>query len=285
MEVIIIKIGFIGAGKVGFSLGRYFKVNNIDVMGYYSKNIKSAEEAAYFTATKSFTDIKSLVEECDTIFITTPDGVIQGIWEELKKLSIQNKLICHCSGSVSSKVFSNIEDHKAYGYSIHPMFAICDKYNSHNLLKEAFITIEGSEEKLDVINDLFKTLGNKTKVICATNKAVYHASSVIVSNLVIALVDFGVENLSKCGFSKEEALEALYPLMYNNIKNIGDKGIINSLTGPVERNDIETIEKHLEDFKEKDRELYKLLSRRLLKIAEIKNKDRCYKKLDDMLGE
>ena len=49
MEVITIKIGFIGAGKVGFALGKYLSENNINLVGYYSKNINSAIEAAKFT--------------------------------------------------------------------------------------------------------------------------------------------------------------------------------------------------------------------------------------------
>ncbi|MGN1313669.1 MAG: hypothetical protein ACI4VG_01490 [Lachnospiraceae bacterium] len=34
------RIGFIGAGKVGFSLGRYFGENDVCVSGYYSRNPK-----------------------------------------------------------------------------------------------------------------------------------------------------------------------------------------------------------------------------------------------------
>ena len=84
----------------------------------------------------------------DTIIITTPDGEIKNVWDSIKKLSITGKIICHCSGSLSSKVFSDIDNHKAYGYSIHPMFAISDKYNSYKNLNKAFITIEGSEKYL-----------------------------------------------------------------------------------------------------------------------------------------
>ena len=48
MEVISIKIGFIGAGKVGFSLGKYLKVNKITVTGYYSRNEDSSKESFNF---------------------------------------------------------------------------------------------------------------------------------------------------------------------------------------------------------------------------------------------
>ena len=48
------KIGFIGAGKVGFSLGRYFMERNVCVSGYYSRNLNSSKEAAAFTKTKYY---------------------------------------------------------------------------------------------------------------------------------------------------------------------------------------------------------------------------------------
>ena len=45
-------IGFVGAGKVGFSLGKYFCNNDIKVSGYYSQNLESSKEAAKFTKSK-----------------------------------------------------------------------------------------------------------------------------------------------------------------------------------------------------------------------------------------
>ena len=285
MEVVTIRIGFIGAGKVGFSLGKYFRDNNLKVIGYYSKDLDSAKKAAEFTDSKYYDDMENLVKECDTIFITTPDGTINKIWSCVKELSIKGKIICHCSGSLSSRVFSNIEYYNSYGYSIHPMFAFSDKYNSYNDLNKAFFTIEGPLEKMDLMKDLILGLGNKIKVISADNKAKYHAASVIASNHVIALVQAAVEELKECGFKEEDALEALYPLIFNNIKNIGASGIINSLTGPIERADAETIKNHLKCLSEENGELYKLLSRKLIRIAKKKNKDRNYRQIEEMIGD
>lgn len=285
MGVITIRIGFIGAGKVGFSLGKYFRDNNLQVIGYYSKNLDSAKEAAEFTDSKYYNDMETLVNECDTIFITTLDGVINEIWSNIKELSINNKIICHCSGSLSSRVFSNIEYYNSYGYSIHPMFAFSDKYNSYKNLQNAYFTIEGSPGKMDVIKSLFKSLGNNIKVIPSVNKTKYHTASVIASNHVIALVQTAVEGLKECGFQEDDALEALYPLIVNNVKNIGDNGIVNSLTGPIERADGQTVKSHLECLCEDDRELYKLLSKKLISIAKKKNMDRNYIEIEEMIGD
>ena len=106
--MIIIKFGFIGAGKVGFSLGKYLKENSIDISGYYSKSQHSSKEAAIFTNTRQYNNLEDLIKNSDAIFITTPDNQIADVWNEVKKLPIKEKLICHCSGSISSEVFSNI---------------------------------------------------------------------------------------------------------------------------------------------------------------------------------
>ena len=99
------KAGFIGAGKVGFSLGKYLVSNGVAVTGYYSKSLKSAEEAADFTKTKTYNSIASILKDSDTIFVTVPDGIIKEIWDYMRNLDVKNKNICHCSGSMSSAVF------------------------------------------------------------------------------------------------------------------------------------------------------------------------------------
>lgn len=132
------KIGFIGAGKVGVSLGKYLTERGVRVVGYYSRTYQSALEAAKFTNTRAYDKISFLVEDSDAIFLAVPDRMISVVWEQLKLLPIENKIISHFSGSLSSAVFSDISRYHAYGYSIHPLFAINDKYNSYKELSQAF---------------------------------------------------------------------------------------------------------------------------------------------------
>ena len=279
------KIGFIGAGKVGFSLGKYLAENNINVLGYYSKTLHSAEEAAKFTNSKTYEKIEKIVEQSDIIMITTTDSQISSVWEKIKNLPIQNKLICHCSGSMSSEVFSDIRKYGAYGYSIHPMFAISDKYNSYKNLPKAFITIEGDEKYEEYLKNLFSSLGNKVQIITKENKVLYHVAAVTVSNLLLGLINNGITYLNQCGFSDKLAIEALYPLIEYNLKNIKENGTINSLTGPIERGDLTTIVNHCNVLSEQDREMYKVLSKNILEIAKVKNKEKDYKKISEYLGE
>lgn len=276
------KAGFIGAGKVGFSLGKYLSINGITITGYYSHNASSAMEAASFTQSKYYDSLEKLVQDSDTIFITVPDGIISNIYKEISKYPIMNKYICHCSGSISSTVFFDAEEKGAFRYSVHPLFAISDKYESYKSLNQAIFAIEGSKTHLKMMKFILEGLGNKVVLIDGNSKTKYHAAAVMVSNQMAALCDIGVELLMNCGFERHEAEAALGPLIQGNASKIAEVGPVRALTGPVERGDITTIREHLEVLEGDTKEVYVALSKRLVDVAQRKHPDRVY---DEILKE
>ena len=78
------KFGFIGAGKVGFSIGKYLADNNQNVVGYYSIINEEAIEAAKFTGSQYYENMEQLVEDSEVLFLTVPDGQIENLWNQLK---------------------------------------------------------------------------------------------------------------------------------------------------------------------------------------------------------
>ena len=82
------KIGFIGAGRVGFTLGKYFCEHGVEVAGYYSRNIQSAKEAAEFTHSRVYDVPAKLLEACDILFLTVPDGIIPQIYREIGRAHV-----------------------------------------------------------------------------------------------------------------------------------------------------------------------------------------------------
>ena len=124
-------IGIIGAGKVGCSIGKYLVDSGISVKGYYSKTRENAAAAAAFTGTEVFENVGDIVSASDTLFITTPDDRIGDVWDCIAKYNIEEKIVCHFSGSLSSVVFSGIEEKGASGCSIHPMLAFSDRFSSY----------------------------------------------------------------------------------------------------------------------------------------------------------
>ena len=279
----IMVIGFIGCGKVSFSLGKYFSMKGITLSGYYSKFYKDAKEASEFTNSKAYENINDLVKASSMIFITTPDDSIHEILQKLSNLDLINKIICHTSGSLTSSIFIDINNSDAFAYSLHPIFTFSDKYNAYKNLQDAYFSIEGPEKHIPELKNFIQSLGNKAFVINKDDKALYHLASVTVSNLVLSLINTGCNYLSQCGLSENDALEALFPLIQNNIDNIKVNGFINALTGPIERNDLGTVKNHLASVPICDVELYKNLSLKLIALSEKKHKDKDYEKLKEYL--
>lgn len=274
-----IKVGFIGAGKVGVSLGAYFRSKGFCIGGYISRSPLSAMNAAKITSSRTYGNMEELVKQCGIILITTPDGEIGNVWKELSCCSIKGRIICHTSGSLSSGIFTGINACEAYGYSIHPMHAFSNRDGRTDGLEKAYFTVEGSQDRMSVVKELFFKLGNKTIIIAPENKILYHLSNVLVSNLVLSLISIGCECFENCGIESEEALNALMPLITGNIGNIQNQGIIRSMTGPVERNDPGTIAKHLEVLPAGYEGLYRALSLRLAELSAQKHPERDYSEL------
>ncbi len=269
-----LKIGFIGAGKVGFSLGKYFMEHGIYVSGYYSRNLNSSKEAAAFTKTKYYIELEDIIKESDTLFLTVPDGSIREVYSKIIQLDIEGKCLVHCSGALSSMVFSGISEKGARGCSVHPICAVSHKLTGYQDLSKAYFTIEGKD--VTDLSEILRSCGNVVEVISSEQKVKYHAASVYASNLVVGLYDVAAGLLQECGLSEDFAKNALQPLFLGNARNIASKGVVQALTGPVERADSETVEKHLSSLMGDEREIYRLLSRRLVSLAEAKNPARDY---------
>ncbi|MCR4674457.1 MAG: DUF2520 domain-containing protein [Lachnospiraceae bacterium] len=278
------KIGFIGAGKVGCSLGKYFKDKGKDVVGYYSKTPASSKTAAEFVGTNYFESLETVVSESDCLFFTVNDASISDVWREVKKLDVSGKIICHCSGAKSASVFEGIDEAGAFGFSLHPISPFSSKFDSYKNVKDAFFTLEGNEKKYSVMENFLKELGLNVTIISGEDKVKYHSACVFASNLVVGLLDDAMGILEETGFSKEDAKNALAPLILQNVHSILEKGTTEALTGPMERCDTETVKAHLDALEGNKKEVYKTLSKDLLRISKEKHKEKDFLNMENLLN-
>jgi len=277
-------IGFIGAGRTGCTIGKYLN-GHAAVAGYYSRTRQSADNAAAFTQSSAFYDLETLVNNCDTIFITTPDRAISEVWECIRHYSIKNKTICHFSGSLSSGIFSGIGDTGASCCSVHPMYAFSNKYTSYLQFNTACLSVEGQETAIQKIKGLFGGLGHYVFTINSCDKAKYHAAAAFASNYVTGVMHIAIQLLKECGLSESDARKLLAPVSLGNINSVLERGTVDALTGPIERNDISTVQGHLDVLGDKDIcKIYKDIGKVLVSIAEEKNTGTDYAGLKDVLS-
>ena len=267
------KIGIIGAGRVGCSMAKYIATGTQHhiITGFYDCNRQFTQEASNFCNTKAFNSLTDLIMSSDTLFITVADSEIATVWECIDKALIKNKIICHFSGSLSSDVFTGATDYGAYCGSIHPVYAFSDKFNSYKSLGSAMFTAQGDSLFIQQISNLLTQLGNKVCVIDKENKTLYHTALSMASNQLVGLLGTVVNMLQNCGFSEKQAYSALAPLMLDNLQTALQNNVEYALTGPIERGDVSTVKTHLSAIDSNQKEIYKALGKQVLKIAKDKN--------------
>ena len=279
-------VGFIGAGKVGFSLGKWFAHNGVTVTGYWSRRRESAGEAALFTGTQAFDSAEALVRASDVIFLTVPDGTIPTVFETLRGFELKEKQLCHCSGALTAReAFPGAESLCAGLYSIHPLFPISSKDAAWRELPGAFFCLEGHGPHLSLWEQTLTALGARTFRLPSANKAAYHCACAVASNLVCALAKVSVELLADCGLTETDAMEALSPLMRANLEHILQEGPTRALTGPAERGDVQTVARHLACLTTAEsRRLYEAACLVLTGMAEEKHPETNYQPIRALIG-
>jgi predicted short-subunit dehydrogenase-like oxidoreductase (DUF2520 family) len=279
------KIGIIGAGKVGCTLGAYFHSKGVNIAGFSSLNNAHAQEAATVCSASAYADAHALVETSNLILITVPDSEIINVYGHLRAYPLQDKILVHCSGALTAaEGFPNIEQTGGFACSMHPLFAINSRFGASDELAAVHFTIEGNTEAVNVVSALLESCGNTVQIIAPEMKVRYHTAAAIASNHMVALAAESLNLLVSCGFTEDDALEALRPILLGNIRHIVDEGPTASLTGPIERCDTTTVKRHLAALPDyNSRMMYRLLSLELLALAHDKHPERDYGPMEDLL--
>jgi predicted short-subunit dehydrogenase-like oxidoreductase (DUF2520 family) len=199
------------------------------------------------------------------LFLAVPDGAVAGMAHRIADMSPRPELaVVHCSGALGLDVLDPLADQPRG--SFHPL-------QSFPMVRppEAFrgITIgvdATSPVLLRRLRALARTLGARPRRVEDEERALYHAAAVYASNFVDVVVAEAVRMLGRIGWTQEESLVALLPLIDGAVSNIRRRGPVKALTGPIRRGDAETVGRHLAVMDRPD--LYRMLALVALEIAQ-----------------
>ncbi|WP_196590184.1 Rossmann-like and DUF2520 domain-containing protein [Pectinatus frisingensis] len=275
--MIFINIGFIGAGKVGKSLGIYLKKHCLTVAGYYSRSFESANNAANLTQSTAYISPDELTAGCDIIFITVNDDALPDVDAQiaalLRRKTWRCKVWLHTSGAHSSECLKNIKIAGGAVGSIHPLQSFSDPQISAKFLEKTFFTIEGTAQALLVIQEILNAADADYGQITVRQKALYHTGATVISNYLVTLLDFGMQCIETAGIDKKAVFSAVAPLIEGTLDNIKRYGTVKALTGPIVRNDAGTVAAQYDSIKKylpEKTELYRILTIATIKMAENK---------------
>ncbi|WP_020589142.1 Rossmann-like and DUF2520 domain-containing protein [Desulfobacter curvatus] len=268
------KFSVIGCGRVGICLAAFLFKKNYEPAGFFSKSKTSAQAARTAAGCGTVFDTAAdCARAGDIIFITTPDGIIEGICGDLVQQNAlgPKTMVFHLSGAHSSEILAQATQAGAVVGSIHPLQSFAPYEPGQASPFEGInISVEGDPDAVSQGKDIAATLGAQAFAIPTESKTLYHASAVVASNYLVTLVKFALTLLMETGLREDVAFEILSPLIQGTLSNIGSRGCTRALTGPVARGDHETVSRHLADIDKKLPQfsaLYRLLGTHTLDIA------------------
>ena len=271
-------VAIIGAGCVGSSVGFLLNQAGYRVVAVAARTTASAEKAAAFIgAGEPTTDAVKAASKADIVFITTPDGAIKNVCNQIASGGglKAGSLVVHMFGAQSLDLLAAAKASGAYRAVIHPLQSVPSPAQGIKNLPGSYFRTEADPEALATARQLVKALGGVELIMPQWNPdkdsaALYHAGAIAVSNYFVALVDYGLKFYVALGADKQETLKALLPLIKGTLQNIETLGTTNALTGPIARGDVETIKGHIEAMQRKAPELlglYKELAVHTITVA------------------
>lgn len=214
---------------------------------------------------------EKIVTDSDVLFLSVQDNKISEIVGELKEYDLKGKLLIHTSGSLSSEEFSPLNASKKDIASFHPIQTFTKLSHKNNkLLSGIYFGIEGGDKATVFLKAAAKRLGGDSFKLKAKDKPLYHIASVIASNFMVTNLSIISEILEKLGVKGKKSYEIYKGIIDQTLNNVKLQGDINSITGPVDRNDKETLSKHKNVLRNELPEIsdyYKEASKMVSKVA------------------
>lgn len=286
-----LSINLIGAGNLGKTLARlWHDQKTLSVRQVFTRNQQSANNAIKFIGSGSAHTQLSELEAADILLIAVPDSQIQTVCDELSSLSydMQNTIVFHCSGVMSSAALNTLSDKGASVASIHPIKSFAHPESAVTSFEGTFCGVEGDQVALASLQPLFRELGGKCVAINADNKALYHCAAVFANNYMVSIVESAQELYQLSGIDREQSMQLMAPMLRETCENLIKFGTQKSLTGPIARSDKQTIEMHLSALRDVDHEmisLYQSLGQVALRLKTDDDKILNDREMDRLLTE
>lgn len=270
-------IAIIGAGRVGTALGTLLAGRGYPIRGVVCRSLDRAREAvARIGSGTPEVEPARGAKRAGIVLVTVPDHAVVEVTKRIaaKRRFRTNDLLIHTSGALSAEALRVRGTENARCASVHPIQTVADRSGGAQTLRGAFFGVEGDPEAASAGEELVRAIGGHPLVIKPGTKGMYHAAACVASNYLVTLIDASLRMYELAGIARSDAMAALTPLLQGTLANVERLGVPWSLTGPIERGDIETVRAHLEVFAASDHpeleRVYRLLGLHTLSVAKEK---------------
>lgn len=245
-----LSLGFIGAGAVGNVLALALSAKGYKVVAAASRSFASTRRLAErVPGCRAFALPQQVADQCDLVFITTPDGAIEDVASGIAWRPGQS--VVHTSGALGLEVLSVPRDAGVLVGSLHPLQSFVpveEVAKALALFKGITCAVQAEGLLKETLEEMARVLGARPLHIRAQDRSLYHVSAVMACGYLLALLKSSCRLWNEMGFTEEDALDALLPLSRSTLENAARDGLERAVTGPIVRGDAATVRLHLESL-------------------------------------
>jgi predicted short-subunit dehydrogenase-like oxidoreductase (DUF2520 family) len=270
----VLKLGFIGAGTVGTALAVRLSSQGYPVVAVSSRTRASAGRlAGKVSGCIVYDTSQGVADNAELVFITTPDDAIARVAAQTRWHTGQS--VAHCSGADSTAILQPAKDAGANVAGFHPLQTFASIDQAIENIPGSTVALEAEGPLLSDLKDMAGALECSSIVLQPEDKVVYHAAAVIACNYLVTLIKLATDLWQTFDVPRQQAVQALMPLLRGTLHNIETVGIPQCLTGPIARGDAGTVTKHIESLQKIAPDVlstYLELGLQTIPIAEAKGK-------------
>ncbi len=241
------RVGIIGGGRAGGALAQAVA----PVVSWIVA--RSPEQRAQLRDALPHTPIVGTLEEIErlpeVVVIAVSDRAIATLALAIARRftsSLSGTIVVHLSGVHLAQEVAVVEQFGGLAASAHPFTMIPTP--DPTWLFGAVWGIEGNREALPVVEHFVREAGGVPYLlgdITADQKALYHVAAVLASNVVTDAIRAAVEAADAAGIPPALFLPPILRATMENAIGALRAGQPIARTGPIQRADVETIERHL----------------------------------------
>src|SRR3954469_12959453 len=245
-----LRVGIIGAGRVGAVLGAALTAVGHDVVAAAGLSAASAERAARLLPGVPLVPADEVVAASDLVVLAVPDDTLAGLVQGLAETGAwrRGQLTFHTSGAHGLAVLAPAELAGVLPLALHPAMTFSGAVEDADRLTGAPFGVTSRPAHRAVAETLVLEMGGEPFYVAEQDRRLYHAALVTGANHLVTLVAEAADLLRTAGV--DDPSRVLAPLLTAALDNglrRGDRG----LTGPVSRGDVGTVADHLATLTER----------------------------------
>jgi predicted short-subunit dehydrogenase-like oxidoreductase (DUF2520 family) len=242
-----LKVGVVGAGRVGAVLGAALRAAGHDVVAAAGESDASRGRIADLLPGVRRAKPTAVARASELLVLAVPDDMLPNVVRMLADAGAlrEGQYVVHTSGRHGLAVLEPAREKGARVAAMHPAMTFTGTSVDLERLRGCVFGITADPNERSVVEGLVHDLGGRPMWVPEEMRTLYHAGLAHGANHLVTLVTEAMEILAAAG--ADDPAGTLRPLLTAALDNALASGDA-ALTGPIVRGDLGTVEAHLRDI-------------------------------------